>query len=75
MEDNGGLFTIHNTEKEDEGLYECQVLTEYDRTSTSGRLSVLSEAPTFTSIPNNIRNTVSTSQQQSAPNCSLILVL
>ena len=50
-----GVLTILAVEKEDEGLYECRVTTEYDGASTSGRLSVLSEAPTFTSIPNNIR--------------------
>ena len=55
-EEEGGVFTIRGVEKEDEGQWECQVSTEYDQTSTSGRLSVLSEAPTFTSIPNNIRN-------------------
>ena len=50
-----GVLTILAVEKEDEGLYECRVTTEYDGAATSGRLSVLSEAPTFTSIPNNIR--------------------
>ena len=53
-----GRLTIQRADKEDEGLYECQVITEYDRSSTSGRLSVLNEAPTITSIPNNIRKCV-----------------
>ena len=50
---------IHLADKEDEGLYECQAITEYDQTTATGRLSVLNEAPTFTSIPNNIRKCVS----------------
>ena len=45
-------------ELEDEGRYECRVFTEYDMTSSSGLLTVLSEAPTITSVPNNIRNSV-----------------
>ena len=53
-----GVLTIREVEKEDEGQYECRVTTEYDGAATSGRLSVLSEAPTFTSIPNNIRKCV-----------------
>ena len=53
-----GVLSIEQADKEDEGLYECQVITEYDRSSTSGRLSVLNEAPTITSIPNNIRKCV-----------------
>ena len=53
-----GVLTIRAVEKEDEAQYECRVTTEYDGASTSGRLSVLSEAPTFTSIPNNIRKRV-----------------
>ena len=53
-----GVLTIRAVEKEGEGQYECRVNTEYDGASTSGRLSVLSEPPTFTSIPNNIRKTV-----------------
>ena len=53
-----GVLTIRAVEKEDEGQYECRVNTEYDGASTSGRLSVLSEAPSFTSIPNNIRKCV-----------------
>ena len=52
-------LTIHQADKEDEGLYECQAITEYDQTTATGRLSVLNEAPTFTSIPNNIRKCVS----------------
>ena len=52
-------LTIHLADKEDEGLYECQAITEYDQTTATGRLSVLNEAPTFTSIPNNIRKCVS----------------
>ena len=43
---------------EDEGRYECRVFTEYDMTSSSGLLTVLSEPPTITSVPNNIRNSV-----------------
>ena len=38
--------------------YECQVFTEYDKTSSSGLLTVLSDPPSFTSVPNNIRNGV-----------------
>lgn len=53
------VLTIHRADKEDEGLYECQAITEYDQTTATGRLSVLNEAPTFTSIPNNIRKCVS----------------
>ena len=53
-----GVLTVRAVEKEDEAQYECRVTTEYDGASTSGRLSVLSEAPSFTSIPNNIRQCV-----------------
>ena len=53
-----GVLTIRAVEKEDEGQYECRVTTEYDGAATSGRLSVLSEAPSFTLIPNNIRQCV-----------------
>ena len=45
---------------EDEGRYECRVFTEYDMTSSSGLLTVLSEPPTITSVPNNIRHSVNT---------------
>ena len=58
LQQEEGRLTIQRADKEDEGLYECQVITEYDRSSTSGRLSVLNEAPTITSIPNNIRKCV-----------------
>jgi len=51
---NEGL-TIVDTEKKDEGLYTCEVHTEYDQVTSSGRLTVLNEPPTFTSTPNNIR--------------------
>ena len=53
-----GDVTISDTEKTDEGQYECQVFTQYDMTSSSGRLTVLNESPSITSIPNNIRNNV-----------------
>ena len=58
LQQEEGRLTIQRADKEDEGLYECQVITEYDSSSTSGRLSVLNEAPTITSIPNNIRKCV-----------------
>eukprot|EP00092_Neocalanus_flemingeri_P006891 GFUD01007439.1.p1 GENE.GFUD01007439.1~~GFUD01007439.1.p1 ORF type:complete len:1699 (-),score=403.24 GFUD01007439.1:397-5493(-) len=48
-------LTIVDTEKEDEGIYSCTVHTEYDQVTSSGRLTVLNEPPTFTSTPNNIR--------------------
>ena len=51
---NEGL-TIVNTEKKDEGIYTCEVHTEYDQVTSSGRLTVLNEAPTFTSTPIDIR--------------------
>lgn len=51
---NEGL-TIVDTEKKDEGIYTCEVHTEYDQVASSGRLTVLNEPPTFTSTPNNIR--------------------
>jgi len=51
---NEGL-TIVDTEKKDEGIYTCEVHTEYDQVASSGRLTVLNEQPTFTSTPNNIR--------------------
>jgi len=51
---NEGL-TIVNAEKKDEGIYTCEVQTEYDQVISSGRLTVLHEPPTFTSTPNNIR--------------------
>ena len=38
--------------------YECQVFTGFDQTSSSGILTVLNEAPSFASIPNNIRKSV-----------------
>ena len=41
--------------KEDEGIYTCLASTSKDRTSLSGRLTVLSEAPSFTSTPRDIR--------------------
>ena len=53
-----GDVTISDTETTDEGQYECQVFTEYDMTSSTGRLTVLNESPSITSIPNNIRNNV-----------------
>ena len=53
-------LVILEAELEDEGRYECRVFTEYDKTSSSGLLTVLSEAPTITSVPNNIRNSVNT---------------
>ena len=53
-----GVLTINDTEKSDEGRYECQVFTEYDQTSSSGILTVLNEPPSITSIPSNIRNCV-----------------
>ena len=53
-------LVILEAELEDEGRYECRVFTEYDKTSSSGLLTVLSEPPTITSVPNNIRNSVNT---------------
>ena len=44
--------------------YECQVFTEYDKTSSSGLLTVLSDPPSFTSVPNNIRNGVNIGNPQ-----------
>jgi len=50
-----GILAINDAEKSDEGRYECQVFTGFDQTSSSGILTVLNEAPSFASIPNNIR--------------------
>ena len=52
--DNDGV-TIRDSEKDDEGRYECQVQTEYDKVTSSGILTVLNEPPSIISIPNNIR--------------------
>jgi len=51
---NEGM-TIVDTEKKDEGIYTCEVHTEYDQVTSSGRLTVLNEPPTFTSTPIDIR--------------------
>ena len=56
---------ILEAEVEDEGRYECRVFTEYDMTSSSGLVTVLSEPPTITSVPNNIRNSVNIMIQRS----------
>ena len=57
-------LVILEVEVEDEGRYECRVFTEYDKTSSSGLVTVLSEPPTITSVPNNIRNSVNTRDSQ-----------
>ena len=49
------VVVIADTEKSDEGRYECQVQTEYDKQVSSGLLTVLNEPPSIISIPNNIR--------------------
>ena len=54
------VLVILEVEVEDEGRYECRVFTEYDKTSSSGLVTVLSEPPTITAVPNNIRNSVDT---------------
>ena len=46
---------LDNLAKGDEGIYTCLAETREDRTSLSGRLTVLSEAPTFSSTPRDIR--------------------
>ena len=53
-------LVILEVKVEDEGRYECRVFTEYDMTSSSGLVTVLSEPPTITSVPNSIRNSVNT---------------
>ena len=40
------------------------MFTEYDKTSSSGLLTVLSDPPSFTSVPNNIRNGVNIGNPQ-----------
>ena len=46
---------VNNLTKRDEGIYSCLASTAKDRTSLSGRLTVLSEGPSFTSTPRDIR--------------------
>lgn len=48
-------LTLRNLTKDDEGIYSCIAETRKDKTSLSGRLTVLSEAPTFSSTPRDIR--------------------
>ena len=55
------VVVIADTEKSDEGRYECQVQTEYDKQVSSGLLTVLNEPPSIISIPNNIRYMLHTS--------------
>ncbi len=46
---------LTNLTKDDEGMYTCIGQTSQDRVSVSGRLTVLFEAPAFSSIPRDIR--------------------
>jgi len=50
-------YSLHlrNLTKRDEGIYTCVARTSQDSKSVSGRVTVLSEAPTLTSTPRDIR--------------------
>ena len=48
-------LTIANVSKTDEGVYTCLADTDYDSASETGRLPVMSEPPSFTSTPRDIR--------------------